>query len=159
MRLRAALPRCLRRTVGDVEYGTHAVAVLGSEAAGGEADGSHHVGVDDAEAFLLAGADKLRTVYFYSVDVDAVLVVRTSTHGVLRRHFVAAAYTGHGGNKTFYRAAADVRRKTVAVGVDALQGVGLLTVVGDLDGVQGIARGLHLDVYSHVALGANELTP
>jgi len=53
---------------------------LGAETSGRESDGTHEVGIDYAETFLLSGTYKLRAIYLYAIDVDAVFVVRSTTH-------------------------------------------------------------------------------
>ncbi len=78
-----------------VEYGGHAVAVLRRESAGGKGYVANHVGVDDTQTFLLSGADELRAIDFYAVDVHTVFVVCSATDVVLARHLVVRAYAGH----------------------------------------------------------------
>ena len=122
--------------VGDVEHTRHLVAVLGVEAAGREVHLLHHVAVDDTQSLLLAVGDQLRAIHLDAVDVDAVLVVGAAAHHVLRAHLVLAAHTRLGGDDVLHGVAAGAWRHLGNLDVDALHGVGLLLVLGDLNLLQ-----------------------
>ena len=79
---------CFGVAIANVERRRHLVGVFCPESAGGEFHRAHHVGVDDAQSFLLAIAHQLWAIYFDAVDVDAVFVVRTAAHHILRAHLV-----------------------------------------------------------------------
>lgn len=140
--------------IGDVEHRRHAVAVLGGESACGESDGAYHIGIDDGEAFLLAGGNELRSIDFNTVDVHRVLVKGAAAYAILRGHLVALRDAGHSGNEALNAAAADIGRQSVAVSIDSLDCACLFLVIGDGDAFQCDGDGFHLDIEGGLALGA-----
>ena len=78
----------LRLAIGDVEHRRHSVAIFGIESACREVYRAYHIRVDNAQPLLLSAADELRAIYFYSVDIHAVFVIRASAHHILRTHLV-----------------------------------------------------------------------
>ena len=58
----------------DVEHAGHLVTVFRLETTTGEANLLDHIGVDDAETFLLSRADQQWSINLYIVDIYGVLV-------------------------------------------------------------------------------------
>ena len=143
--------------VGDVQHRRHAVAIGGAETARREIDLSHHVGVDDTHTLLLTRADELRTIDLDAVDIDAVLVVGTAAHHILRTHLVLGADTRHRGQHRFDTAARGIGRAAQHVHVDALHRGGLFLVFGNLYLSQFQRFLIKFRVDGHRALRLNEL--
>ena len=141
-----------RAAVDDVQHRRHAVAIGGVEASGREHQVVHHVGVDDAHALLLAATYQLGTVDLHPVDIDQVLVERTSTHRILRRQLVVGAHIGQCLDERL-----DTRGRAHgvfdALDVDFGEGRGADSVVGDHDVGQlgGAGPQLHIEL-AHLAL-------
>ena len=91
-------------------------------------------------------------VYLYAVDVDGVLVVCASSHGVLARHLVVGVHARQGGEHRFHRTARGIGGQRVGALVDGLHLVGLFAEVGDLDFMEGVVLGAHLHAQRHVTL-------
>ena len=103
------------------------------------------VGVDDAQAFLLATADQLRTVDLYTVDIDQILVEGATTHGVLRRELVVGVDVGKGFDDGFD---ALVWTDVVfdALNIDLCEGAAADAVVADGDGIELFGSRMETDV-------------
>ena len=128
--------KCLWFLVGDIEYRRHFVAVFGVETTCAERHRAHHIGVDDAEALLLARTHQLWAMHLYAVDIHAVLVVATATHHVLRTHLILGTNASLCGDNGLHTVARRRRRHVHRLNVDTLQRVGLLFKFRDLHTLQ-----------------------
>ncbi len=63
----------------DVENRTQFVPVFGLEASRAELDAVHHVGVRKRQAFLLSASNEKWPIHLDVVDIDQVLVERSSS--------------------------------------------------------------------------------
>ena len=80
----------------------------------------HHLGVHEAQSFLLTATDEQRTVHLNAVDIDRVLVKRTAAYVVLATEFVGLAHTGKGDEKALNRSSGSVRHDACRGGINAI---------------------------------------
>ena len=101
----------------DIEHTGHLIAVLRTESACREAHIIHHLGIDEAQTFLLAATDQQGTVHLDAVDIDLVLVETTATHVVLTTQFVVLVHAGKGDQYTLYRTTGSIRHQPCRAGI------------------------------------------
>ena len=147
----------LRLAVGDVERRRHLVGVAGRKSSRRELDVAYHIGIDDAETLLLAAPHELWTVDLHSVDVDGILVKRSASDGILRAHLVAAVHARHRGEHRLHAASRHVGRQLVALGVESLHAVDVVSESGHLHLGELSVFGIHPDVDGQLPLGLDEL--
>ena len=80
----------------------------------------HHLGVHEAQSFLLSATDEQRTVHLNAVDIDRVLVKRTAAYVVLATEFVGLAHTGESDKQALYRSSGSIRHDACRGGINAV---------------------------------------
>ena len=127
--------RCLesfRLLVLYVKHRRHLVAVRRAVAASRKFHGFHHVRVDEAQTFLLAGPYEQWAIHLDVVHIDAVLVVVAAPHAVLAGQLVPV---GHSGVRAYQSldSAVDARHHIHLAHVYLVHGCALLGEVSHLD--------------------------
>ena len=75
-------------SIGDVECRRHFVTIFCFESTCGETDLLHHVRIDDRESFLLSAIHQHGAIHLHLIDINQVLIKRTTSHIILARQLV-----------------------------------------------------------------------
>ena len=95
---------------------------------------------------MLAAADEKWAVDFYAVDIDGVLIERTSAHIVLGGELIVGGDSCLAGDESFYSSSAGIAHVAKVAHVDIGHGGGLASYLVDGDVAEHVAYGGKYDV-------------
>ena len=82
----------LRLTIGYVEHRRHLVAVFCLKSACGKSHATDHIGVYDAQSFLLSASYEERPINLNIVYINGVFIETASADIILRRHLIVGGH-------------------------------------------------------------------